>query len=77
VVACTDPAGAKRILEAHGYKNIQITGHNFFVGSEGNLYSDWYHTGFTAQATNGTQVTGTVTKGLLFKENTIRLDFDY
>lgn len=66
----TDPIGATRVLQASGYTNIKITGYRWFVGGD----RDFYHTGFAAKGPGGQQVTGTVTSGLFFKSNTVRLD---
>ena len=66
----TDPKGATRVLEASGYTDIQITGYRWFTGDGG----DFYHTGFRAKSPSGSEVTGTVTRGLLFKSATVRLD---
>ena len=68
--ACTDPQSATRILVANGYTNVETTGYNWFSCGSG----DAYHTGFTAYSPNGTQVSGTVCAGLLFKNSTIRFE---
>lgn len=64
-----DGPTATRVLTESGYKNVKITGYRWFAGN-----GDWYHTGFSAESPTGTSVTGTVTGGLIFKGNTIRLD---
>lgn len=66
---CTRPNQTRRVLEAQGYTEVQITGWRLFAGDRGDLFS----TGFRAKAPNGTQVTGAVTSGA-FKGNTVRLD---
>lgn len=68
VSGCTSEADAFRALEAEGYKDIQITGYNFFACSK----DDTFQTGFTAKNKDGRTVTGTVCSGLLFKGATIR-----
>lgn len=65
-----DESGATRILAQQGYTEIQITGYRWFVGDKG----DFYHTGFTAKSSAKIDVTGTVTRGLIFKSSTIRFD---
>ncbi len=70
LVSCTDPEASKRILEANGFKNIKITGYNFFDCSK----DDFYHTGFTATSPTGQQVSGTVCSGIVFKSHTIRFE---
>ena len=67
---CKDAAGTQRVLEQNGYTNIVITGWRPFMKSE----KDWYSTGFKATSPNGSNVTGAVTSGLVFKGNTIRFD---
>tara|TARA_R110000868_G_C10749152_1_gene753031 strand:- start:598 stop:927 length:330 start_codon:yes stop_codon:yes gene_type:complete len=66
----TDAPGATRVLQASGYTQIKITGYRWFVGGTG----DFYHTGFRAKSPGGPEVTGTVTRGLIFKSATVRLD---
>ncbi len=68
LLSCTDPAEAKRVLDAQGFKNIQITGYNFFGCGK----DDTYHTGFIAIGLNGQAVEGTVCGGLFFKGSTVR-----
>lgn len=70
LAGCTDPDGAKRVLEQSGYKQVEITGWRPMAASE----DEDFATGFRATAPNGSKITGTVTRGLLFKGNTIRLD---
>ena len=67
-VSCTNEEDAKRVLEAQGFSNIEITGYNFFGCGK----DDVYHTGFVAIGQNGQTVEGTVCSGLLFKGSTIR-----
>lgn len=56
---------------AMGFKT-DINGYRWF----GCGHNDWYHTGFKANAPNGSPVTGVVCKGYwsLGKSNTIRVD---
>lgn len=68
--ACTDNNHAKSILESQEYKDINFTGYAWFSCSK----DDFYHTGFTATAPNGSKVSGTVCAGLLFKGSTVRFD---
>lgn len=68
LASCTDADEAKRVLEAQGFKNIEITGYNFFGCSK----DDTFHTGFIAIGQNGQAVEGTVCSGLIFKGSTIR-----
>lgn len=70
LTGCTDKSGAERVLKAHGYTHIVITGWRPLSGSE----KDFYCTGFEATSPSGRRVTGTVTSGLILKGNTIRLD---
>lgn len=65
--ACTSSDEATRALSGAGYKNINITGYNFFGCDE----KDSFHTGFTATGSNGQHIEGVVCSGL-FKGNTIR-----
>ena len=67
---CTDFDGATRALEANGFTQIEMTGWRPLSASQ----NDFYCTGFKAKSPNGTMVEGTVTKGLMFKGNTIRID---
>lgn len=66
---CTDKDGAIRILQQQGYTDIVITGGRFFGRSSGDVYC----TGFEATSSNGTRVSGVVTKGWV-KGSTIRFD---
>jgi len=58
----------KRILQEANYKNIQITGYNWFACYR----DDWSHTGFIAENPSGILIKGTVCCGLIFKNCTIR-----
>lgn len=69
-VGITNPKDAYNALDNMGYKNIEMTGYNFFACSK----DDWYHTGFKAINQNGKIVTGTVCSGLLFKNSTVRFN---
>ena len=66
---CTDSDGARRVLAANGYKDVEITGYRFGMGGE----NDTYVTGFRATSPAGVTVTGAVCSGL-FKGSTIRFD---
>ncbi len=69
--ACTDPEGAIRTLDAHGFKDIHMTGYRW----TGCGRNDAYHTGFSATALNGRRVTGVVCSGWGWgKAFTVRLD---
>ncbi len=65
---CADKENAERFLKKEGYKNITITGYNFFECDNSNKES----TGFIAQK-NGKVVEGTVCVGMLLKNYTIKL----
>lgn len=67
---CTDAEATKRALAGAGYTNVQTGGYAFFGGSK----EDFYNTKFTATGPNGKPVSGVVSKGLLFRGATIRLD---
>lgn len=69
VAGCTNADKAITILQDQGYKDIQITGYNFFACSK----DDTFHTGFTATSiVTGRRVEGTVCEGLFFKGATVR-----
>ena len=68
--SCTDPEGATKALQHSGYREIQIGGYGWFQGSK----DDFYATKFNAIAPNGEPCSGVVTKGMLFKGSTIRLN---
>jgi len=68
ISGCTNRTDAERALKAEGFKDIKITGYDWFSCSE----DDFYHTGFEATNHNGLRVKGTVCSGLLFKNATIR-----
>jgi len=68
-VSCTDEKGARKTLERHGFKPLEVGGYGWFDGSK----SDVYRTRFKAIAPNGEIVTGCVTSGW-FEGHTIRLD---
>jgi hypothetical protein len=52
----TDKTTATRVLQDSGYKNIELTGYQYFTCSQ----DDDYSTGFHATAPNGVRVTGAV-----------------
>jgi hypothetical protein len=67
-VGLSAPDEAMHVVTVSGYKNIKITGYEFYGCGE----SDFFRTGFEASAPNGTQVKGVVCSGL-FKGATLRL----
>lgn len=70
MTGCTQPQSAERILTQQGYTHIEMTGWRPFSCG----HDDSFATGFKAQTVNGSQVTGVVCEGLIFKASTIRLD---
>lgn len=66
---CTRPEEASRVLENSGYRDIEITGYNYFSCSK----DDVFRTGFLAISCNGAKVEGTVCSSW-FKGATIRFD---
>lgn len=72
IFACgqSDPKNATRILEAQGYKNVEITGFSPFGCNE----RDWYKTKFKAEKRSGYEITGVVCTGLIIRNSTIRID---
>lgn len=64
-----DPEGARKLLEAGGFKEVKITGYKWFNGTD-----DFYNTGFEAISPTGVKMSGNVSKGLFFKGSTIRFD---
>lgn len=68
ISGCTDPQGAKEVLEAQGFTDIKTTGYKMFMCSEKEVYS----TGFVAKNINGKTVEGSVCAGMFFKGSTIR-----
>lgn len=72
LTACTDETGARKALEAQGYKDIIITGHRYFGCGE----HDSYRTGFRAIGVNGAPISGVVCRGagMFPKGSTVRLD---
>jgi hypothetical protein len=69
LTACSDPEGARKALQAQGYRDIQITGYAYWGCGK----DDVYHTGFTAVGPTGVPVIGVVCKGH-FKGSTVRID---
>lgn len=56
---CTDPDGAKKVLDQNGYKDVHATGYSWFgCGKE-----DVYRTEFTATSQSGSAVNGVVCSG--------------
>ncbi len=72
LVGCTDAQTATRVLNAQGYKDVQITGFRYFGCGE----QDQYRTGFKATGPGGQQVEGVVCSGFSFfgKSSTVRID---
>lgn len=68
VMSCTDSDNARHVLEAQGFKNIEITGYHFFGCGK----DDSFRTGFIAIGQTGQSIEGTVCSGMFFKESTIR-----
>ena len=70
IAGCTDEDGARRAVEAMGFKNVKTTGYSMFSCGR----DDGYATGFEAVSADGTRrVTGTVCSGW-FKGATVRFD---
>lgn len=67
---CTQPEHARSVLVAQGYRDVKMTGYDFFNCSK----DDFYHDQFSAISPSGQRVTGVVCAGLLFKGATVRLD---
>lgn len=67
-LGCADKENAERFLKKEGYKDITITGYDFFECTNGDKES----TGFIAKK-NGKVVEGTVCVGMLLKNYTIKL----
>jgi hypothetical protein len=65
--ACTAPDRSRATLQKLGFKDIKLTGYEFWDCSE----DDTFHTGFTAVNSQGQRVTGTVCCGLV-KNCTVR-----
>lgn len=70
LTSCTDPDGAKRVLELNNFTEIRITGYAWLSCSD----RDTVKTGFIARAPNGQITKGAVCSGLLFKNSTIRFE---
>lgn len=66
--ACTSETDARRALEAEGFKDIRVTGYDWFACAK----DDTYHTGFVAKNREGREVRGVVCSGMIFKNATIR-----
>jgi hypothetical protein len=68
---CTSEADASRVLRVSGYKNVQLTGYDWWGCGKG----DTTCTGFTATAPNGERVKGSIGCGLTGcgKNCTVRL----
>lgn len=70
LVGCTDATEARRILEAQGFSDIQITGYAPFDCSK----DDTVQTGFRAKGPTGKPVAGTVCCGLVLRNCTVRFE---
>ena len=68
VCSCTDETETRKVLIAHGFTNIVITGYEFFSCGK----DDFSHTGFSATGPTGVQINGVVCCGLVFKGCTVR-----
>lgn len=69
--ACTEPEKSTKLLETHGYTQIEITGYRGALCSD----DDHYGTGFQALAPiTNLPVSGAVCAGAFFKGATIRFD---
>lgn len=68
LAGCTSETDARRALEAEGFKDIKVTGYDWFACAK----DDTFHTGFTATNREGKHVSGVVCSGLLFKGATVR-----
>ena len=67
-LGCTDRESSEKILKKEGYRNITITGYNFFECNN----NDKGSTGFVAEK-NGKIVEGTVCSAMLLKSYSIKL----
>lgn len=70
LVGCTDAGGAKRLLEAQGMTEVEITGYEPFDCSE----EDTLQTGFRAKGPTGKPVSGTVCCGIVLRNCTVRFE---
>lgn len=71
LAACTDPEGATRTAENHGFTKVRTTGYRWFGCGK----DDMSHTGFEALRQDGKAVRGVVCGGGVFgKSYTLRLD---
>lgn len=70
LAGCSDPETAVRVAEAHGFRDVEVTGWSAFSCSE----DDTFSTGFEATNVEGQRVSGTVCSNLLVKGATLRLD---
>tara|TARA_R110000764_G_scaffold227491_1_gene317647 strand:- start:44 stop:313 length:270 start_codon:yes stop_codon:yes gene_type:complete len=65
---CSDPKGAKGVLDSAGYSEVKTHGADLFTCGQ----DDFYSTKFTAKNPTGKNTSGTVCSGLFFKGGTIR-----
>lgn len=72
LAGCSRPDYATSLLEAQGYKSVQVHPWNFFTFFQCSE-DDLFKTPFIATAPNGEAVSGVVCSGLL-KGSTIRFD---
>ena len=70
LAGCTKPDESIRLLTSQGMSDVKITGYNFFGCSQDDVYS----TGFAAKGQDGSNISGTVCSGFIFKGATIRYD---
>lgn len=70
--ACSDPEAAVKTAKAHGFRDVQVTGHRW----TGCGRDDDTSTGFTAFNQNGDAVSGVVCSNWspFGKTNTLRID---
>ena len=64
---CTNASNARHVLHEEGFKQVQITGYQFFGCGQ----DDSFHTGFKAVGPTGIPTSGVVCSGL-FKNATVR-----
>ena len=68
--SCSDKEGAEKTIKHYGFKPIKVGGYAFFSGGQG----DFFTTKFKAIDINGDTIEGVVTKGLIFKGSTVRIN---
>lgn len=70
ISGCSNADGARRVLEAQGFTDIQTHGYALWGCGK----DDTWATKFSATGPTGKQVSGVVCAGLLFKGATVRFD---